>query len=164
MSMQHPTILTITPNITIARLGDTMLIAHWRGTPDLADVEKVGEVTEAYRNTIDKSILELVVIDAHVSVPSDEIRQILVRRMQARDLRTTGTAIVYEGTGFYAAAIRSVLTAMQLTSKRRSPMRVFSTVEEAAQYLSKAGWVTHGVNVTLSAIESIRSSTKPDGK
>ena len=162
MSIPRPTILAFTRNITIARLGELVLIAHWRGTPDLEDVEKSGEVSEAFRIGVDKPILEVVVIDAHVTVPSDEIRQVLIRRMQARDQRTIGTVIVYEGTGFYAAAVRSVLTAMQLTSKRRSPMRVFNNVDDAAQHMTKAGWVGHGANVTISAIETVRSARATD--
>lgn len=158
MSMLRPTILAHTPNITIARLGDPLLIAHWRATPDLHDIERSGEVTEAYRQSVAFPVLELVVIDAVVSVPSDEIRQILARRMQVRDQRTIATVIVYEGTGFYAAAVRSVLTAMQLTSKRRSPMRVFSNVDEAVQHLVKVGWTELPASQLQSAVETVRSS------
>jgi stage II sporulation SpoAA-like protein len=48
----------------------------------------------------------------------------------------TGTAVVCEGTGFRATAIRSIVTAVRMASRASHPQKVFATVEEAVAWLA----------------------------
>jgi len=85
-----------------------------------------------------------------------------VRRELARVLKVYGpdigaAAIVYEGLGFKATIVRSVVTAIALTSHNQFPYRVFAGVDPAMQWLAgKVAGVTHDV-ITAVRESSLRS-------
>jgi hypothetical protein len=47
-----------------------------------------------------------------------------------------GTAVVCEGTGFRATAIRSIVTAVRMASRASHPQKVFATAEESIAWLA----------------------------
>ena len=48
----------------------------------------------------------------------------------------SGTAVICEGTGFRATAIRSIVTAVRMASRASHPQKVFATAEEAIGWLA----------------------------
>lgn len=75
----------------------------------------------------------LVVINSDCPPPSDEARRYIKSELARSSM--VAAAQVVEGTGFRGAAMRAVLSMLQLTSRAPYPMSVFSGVPEGAAWL-----------------------------
>ena len=160
----QPKVLVSTPNLVAASLGDELHISCFRGTLTMADVLAAGDIVDQYRAKLGKPIAELVVIEPSVGIPEEVVRQRLARRMKIRDSLTLGTVMVFEATGFFAATVRSMLTAMQLASRRKTPMRVYATLPEATQFLRRSSWLTLPPEAILQAVATIRGAPRLVGQ
>ena len=75
----------------------------------------------------------LLVIDSDCKPPSEEARAYIREELAKSSM--AAAAQVVQGTGFRGAAMRAVLSVLQLASRTRYPMMIFSGVEEGAQWL-----------------------------
>ncbi len=75
----------------------------------------------------------LLVIDSSCSPPSDEARTYIRTELARSSMRAA--AQVVEGTGFRGAAMRAVLSVIQLASRPPYPMSIFSRVDEGVTWL-----------------------------
>jgi len=75
----------------------------------------------------------LVVINSDCPPPSDEARRYIKAELARSSM--VAAAQVVEGTGFRGAAMRAVLSMLQLASRASYPMSVFSGVPEGAAWL-----------------------------
>lgn len=76
------------------------------------------------------------VVEAGAPMPSSEMRRELAAVMT--DERSKGrvcSALVFEGTGFQASAVRMVATGLALLAKQSYPHHVFDSIGEAAKWL-----------------------------
>ncbi|MEI9937735.1 MAG: hypothetical protein WDO69_11000 [Pseudomonadota bacterium] len=76
----------------------------------------------------------LLVINSDCKPPSDEARTYI--RTELANSSMVAAAQVVEGTGFRGAAMRAVLSLLQLASRAPYPMEIFSGVDEGARWLS----------------------------
>jgi hypothetical protein len=89
----------------------------------------------------------LLVIRSDVPPPSDEVRAYIKRELSRSSM--LAAAQVVEGTGFRGAAMRSVLTMIQLAIRPRYSMKIFDNVKTGATWLAeeleeRAGAAPHG--------------------
>lgn len=75
----------------------------------------------------------LLVINSDCKPPSEEARTYI--RSELANSSMVAAAQVVEGTGFRGAAMRAVLSVLQLAARTRYPMEIFSGVEEGAHWL-----------------------------
>jgi hypothetical protein len=76
----------------------------------------------------------LLVIRSDVSPPSEEARAYIKYELSRSSM--LAAAQVVEGTGFQGAAMRSVLTMLQLASGVRYPMKIFDRLNDGAHWLA----------------------------
>jgi hypothetical protein len=76
----------------------------------------------------------LLVINSDCKPPSEEARTYIRNELANSSMVAAGQVV--EGTGFRGAAMRAVLSVMQLAARTRYPMEIFSGVEEGAHWLS----------------------------
>jgi hypothetical protein len=98
----------------------------------------------------------LLVIRSDVSPPTEEARAYIKHELSRSSM--LAAAQVVEGTGFRGAAMRSVLTMLQLASRAPYPMKVFDHIEPGARWLSaelqkRAGEAPDGIRLTRVANE-----------
>jgi hypothetical protein len=98
----------------------------------------------------------LLVIRSDVPPPSEEVRAYIKRELSRSSM--LAAAQVVEGTGFRGAAMRSVLTMIQLTIRPRYSMKIFDNVKTGATWLSeelehRAGAAPHAELLAHAAIE-----------
>jgi hypothetical protein len=98
----------------------------------------------------------LLVIRAEVAPPSEEGRRYI--RTALGQSKMLAAAQVVLGTGFRGAAMRSVLSVLQLLMRPRFPMRIFGDTATAADWLTFS-LVASGATSTLSA-ESLSRSVR----
>ena len=162
--MRAPVILITTTSIVIAKLSERLILSYWRMTPSLLDIMKVGEVLDDHRAQAPGPVADLVIIDQRVGIPDDVIRQRLSRKTRERDPKTMGSVIVYEGTGFFAASVRSVITAIKIAARIRTPMRVVASVSEAAAMCKSEGWSELSPDDIVRAVEVVRAQLRSDAR
>jgi hypothetical protein len=98
----------------------------------------------------------LLVIRSDVPPPSEEVRAYIKRELSRSSM--LAAAQVVEGTGFRGAAMRSVLTMIQLAIRPRYAMKIFDNVRAGSVWLSeeleqRAGAAPHGQLLAHSALE-----------
>ena len=90
------------------------------------------ELGRPYKNGI--GLVSVVPEDAQV--PSTDVRTALAGMLRDVSGLVKCSALVQEGTGFRAAAVRGVVTGLTLLARQSFPHHVFGSVGEAA------GWMT----------------------
>ena len=67
--------------------------------------------------------------------PAPEARDAVAELTRQHNKHITGAAIVCDGTGFRATAVRSMVTAIHMASRSSHPSKVFTTTEPALDWL-----------------------------
>jgi hypothetical protein len=80
----------------------------------------------------------LVVIKSEVSPPSEEARMRIKDAMRTCERAIAVGAIVVEGHGFIATAMRSTLSMMLFVVRPKFPVKVFNLVDEGASHICAA--------------------------
>jgi len=96
----------------------------------------------------------LLIINSDCAPPSEEARRYIKAELARSSM--VAAAQVVEGTGFRGAAMRAVLSMLQLASRAPYPMAVFSEVPEAATWLTaelkkRAGRAPEAADVVTAA-------------
>ena len=103
----------------------------------------------------------MIVIDASAEPPSDRARRAV--KQSLLDMRPVlrGAVQVVEGHGFVAAAKRSAITVINLTSQYGFPIKVAGTVPEGGLMIAKMLGGALDPSVTMAsinaAVETVRS-------
>jgi hypothetical protein len=77
----------------------------------------------------------LLVIHSDVSPPSDEVRRFIKVKLERSSMLAAAQVVL--GTGFRGAAMRSVLSLLQLAIRPRFGMRIFGDVNQGAEWLTE---------------------------
>lgn len=117
----------------VACVGPCLLIISY--TITLPGVEAIGrgfaKLTQRDKKACSMSIVE------RKSGPgtAPEARDAISEIAKKYDRNMTGSAVVCDGTGFRATAVRSVVTAIHMASRSSSPSKVFAAPEPALEWL-----------------------------
>jgi len=95
-------------------------------------------------------------------MPDAAARELMARDMKRHETFTRDMALVYEGDGFRAAALRSVVAGLQLLSRQVVPLKTVATVEQAAAWLAGRRRVERVAAADIvSAVGAIRAAVAP---
>jgi hypothetical protein len=86
-----------------------------------------------------------------------EARKAITELVQKYDKWISGSAVVCEGTGFRATAVRSVVTAINMASRSSHPSKVFASSEPALRWLQSARAGDLDLELTGQAIVALRT-------
>lgn len=95
-------------------------------------------------------------VDDGGAFPDSEMRSGMARLFRQRAHHVRASALVFEGSGFRRAAVRNVMVAVSLLARQGFPHRIFSSVDEAAGWLTEESVRRGGYTPGLS-----RSSGSP---
>jgi hypothetical protein len=111
---------------------DRVVVLVWKKPPELPGVEHCGSLFRAMDRF---GYLVVVQPNAGTQMPGP-VRTELSAMLRAHEKRIIGSAIAFEGKGFGAAIVRSVVSAIQLALQPPYPVKVTSDVLSAAQWLT----------------------------
>lgn len=77
----------------------------------------------------------LTLVPSKIPMPPREARQALGKALQSVGGELTASAVVHQGDGFRSAAVRLMVRGLGLLVETEYPHRIFSTVEQGAQWL-----------------------------
>jgi hypothetical protein len=152
--------------VRVIRCDETLIVAEagplcvtiWRGpaAPKPFEWQRAGLSEVVGRHP--RGAAFLCVVETSSKPPDDDLRKATAQMFLNLGDRLKGTAVVIEGEGFMAAINRGVLTGMILLTNRsrRSPLAVFGTVTDGAQWLGQH-IALPPLDELVSTIEHIRS-------
>jgi hypothetical protein len=115
-------VVTITHDYALASLNEIAAII-WRHETTLEGIRNSNKLVAEVARHHPKGIALLTVITEKASMPSNDARKALADLMSAHRLIRC-SAVIMEGTGFRAAAVRSVVTGFALLSHYEFPHRI----------------------------------------
>lgn len=86
-----------------------------------------------------KAVGVITIVEQNAPLPSAEARRAMAEFLSTRRGRIAASAVVFEGAGFRAAAVRGVVTGLTLVAQQPFPHRVFAVVKDAAAWICGAG-------------------------
>jgi hypothetical protein len=122
-----------TPDHLLATWGN-VLIAVWRRETTMSGVQSAIRCYEEHAYQHPDGVLLLTIVEEGAPLPETAVRRELARLLDRGAGRTKKSAVVFEGSGFRAAAVRSVITGLALFAKVPYPHRVFGKVEDAVHF------------------------------
>ena len=114
---------------------DRCLGLVWKRDTTVAGMEAYTQVYREQLLRFPSGIYLLTVVEQDATMPGYEAREAVAVFMRAGAERIRMSAVVHEGAGFRAAAVRSVVTGFTMLAKVPYPHRIFATVEQGAKWL-----------------------------
>lgn len=111
------------------------LVVHWQ-------TETTGEAVRELANLVSSLASEfgslglLQVIGDRATPPDAATRAALAEMLKENEARLVASAVVFEGTGFRASVIRSIVIGISMLSRPKCPHTVFASVPEGVAWLS----------------------------
>lgn len=118
-----------------------VVILVWRKDTTLAGVEDAQRVYDGLAKEHPNGVFLMTIVEFGAPMPPPDVRDALARFLASGAGRTILSAVAHEGTGFRAAAVRSVVTGLAVLAKLPYPHKVFATADEACAWF----WVNSPV-------------------
>jgi hypothetical protein len=112
-----------------------LLIAVFCHETTLKSVAAISACVREQSTGADALLGGMAIVEPHAPLPPQGIRTLLARNILAAS-SWKFSAMVYEGTGFRAAAVRGVIIGVGLLAQMPFPHRTFATVAEASEWIS----------------------------
>jgi hypothetical protein len=142
----------------------TVVVLVWRNASSIEAIHTLARTFDAIRGRHSDSLvgfLSIIERDCSLDMPS-EVRGGLTRVLDQNQDVIGGAAIVYEGEGFKATVVRSVITAINIAARTRFPNGVFGDVSSAADWLvERIGETPQAQSSLVGAAMRLRSSRPP---
>ena len=130
--MLRPIIRHMDEEHCLAWFGNIQIILS-REPPSGAFMRKIVEGLADLSSNVRTGTGALLVIRSDVQPPTEEARDYIKTELARSSMRAA--AQVVEGTGFRGAAMRAVLTTLQMLARPPYPMKVFDRAEPASHWL-----------------------------
>lgn len=136
-------------------------IASWTKQGTVALVEHLAEHSRRFHRLHPEGVSVVHIISKGPALPDAATRERLKTLLEANAKTLACVAIVLDGRGFWASAVRSFLVGLRLVSPRTVNMQVFSTAEEVAAWLPDVHLQRTGVRIDggdlLQAIRAVHA-------
>ena len=141
-------------------------VSVWSAAPTGDDVARLESEVEAIVSRYGSASI-LLVVEPTSPVAGEEARTRAVKMLRKLGTNVDSVALVVEGTGFWAAAVRSMFSGLALILRPSFEWRLFATVEPATlwqgRYLAHASSTVGRVEV-LAAVDRLRNPTPPSSR
>lgn len=136
-----------------------VLILVWKHETTLPGVHKLKATYDALETAHPKNVFLLTIVEQGAPMPASPVRVALADFLGGCRGKMVLSGVVHEGSGFRAAAVRSVVTGLAMMANLPYPHKVFSTAEDAARWMNLSSPVGKDwTDVTLmEAVREVRS-------
>lgn len=133
--MQQAEVITSVPDQSVATWGDAFIII-FHGNTTVPGVRAIDEAVTAFTRARPNGIGIVTIVEETAPMPPSDAREALVSALEAISGTVKVSAVAFEGTGFRAAAVRSVVAGLTMVARQAYPHKVFATVEEAMAWMA----------------------------
>ncbi len=147
-----------TDAVTIAVSGPYCL-GRWRDVPDAMGMRALHTSLLEWAPSVDRFVA-INVVDAHAIIRMPEaVRRVVAQIQESFDKKQVGLATVLPAKTFFAAAVRGMVSAVNLMSKASFPQQVFDNVDAAAVWCASRVELHNSAEV-VSALAGLERATK----
>jgi hypothetical protein len=132
----------------------------WKRETTIAGMAKVEAVFKEQLTRYQTGLYLLTVIEEGASLPPAEAREAVAIFLRTAAGKIRMSAVVHEGSGFRAAAVRSVVTGLSMLVRLPYPHEIFATVEQAAKWLGSTQFKDVDADYTVLAVSHARRSAE----
>jgi hypothetical protein len=111
------------------------LVVLWQTETRAQAVVELATLLGSYATELG-SVGLLQVIGDHATPPDSATRAALASMLKAHETRIVASAVVFEGVGFRASMIRSIVIGISMLSRPKCPHTVFASTKEGIAWLS----------------------------
>jgi hypothetical protein len=120
-------------HVTAAWLN--MVFAYWHKETQQASFRRVCSKLAELAASYNEGVGVCQIVGLRATPPDSETRAEITRLIKdGVDLHLKHYSLVYEGTGFKAASVRSIISASQMMARSKTKVAVFSTIAAAADW------------------------------
>ena len=135
---------------------DRCLGLVWKKETTVAGMQAYTQVYREVSLRYPSGIYLLTIVEEDAPMPPYEAREAVAVFLRNGAGRIRMSAVVHEGAGFRAAAVRSVVTGISMLSKVPFPHHIFATVEQAAKWLGTTQYRDVDPDYTVVAVNEAR--------
>lgn len=132
--MNQPVLLAHDVDYATGHWGDMFFILWKKNTTMEATQQLRGHLVD-FTRTHPAGVGLLTVVEANAPVPGADVRKALAAVLADFSRSIKVSAVVFEGQGFSAAAVRSVVTGLTLIARQAYPHKVFASLAEAGAWM-----------------------------
>jgi hypothetical protein len=134
----------------------------WIGEVEVSTTELIQARLRAHASTLPtKRAALFTIVEETAPLPSSSGRTALSNILRNCTDDVFASAVVMEGDGFRASAVRSVATGLSIVARQPFPHRVFRKVQDGAQWICSCfeGVTRPTVNGVYGAVTTLREGT-----
>lgn len=126
--------LHVATNNHILATWRNVVILVWRKDTTLEGVADAQRTYDDLAREHANGIFLMTIVEFGAPMPPPDVRDALATFLASGAGHTILSAVAHEGTGFRAAAVRSVVTGLAVLAKLPYPHKVFATADEACAW------------------------------
>ena len=142
-----------------------MFLIVWKVRTLASTVDRMREAVLRKARAAHGKVGILIVVAPDAPMPDAAAREGIAKLFTDLGDELAGSALVYEGEGFRAAAVRGVVTGIALLVRRPFPHRIFESASSGAAWLvgelAKAG-ITTTADELVRGVERVRNAEPTD--
>jgi hypothetical protein len=138
-------IMEIDPGTCCSGAWANVTLTRWVGRGTLSAVECVARVGAEVRAQYPMGTSAVHLISEGAGMPTPEAREALVKLMNDKADRRACLGVVVGGTGFWASAIRSLVTGMRSISSREYQLKLAGSIDEIVGWLPQLHFKRTGI-------------------
>jgi hypothetical protein len=154
------TIVEVEPGVCAVATWHNFVITIWVAAGTQAAVARVARVTAMTCEQHPEKVSHVHLLKNGIGLPSSDARSGLVQIMKDHGGRIGVCAVMVGGSGFWASAMRSTITAMRMLAPREFELRLHGTLDEIMAWVPDAHRQCTGVDIPASALERVLKSAE----
>lgn len=158
-----PRILSADVNHRTATWGPLFFVV-WMGAIEVRVTELIQTRLRSHAGTLPTGRTALfTIVEETAPLPSSEGRAALSNILRHCTDEVFASAVVMEGDGFRASAVRSVATGLSLVARQPFPHRVFRRVQDGGQWICSSFSEPEGLTLSTlhGAVNAVRAKGQP---
>jgi hypothetical protein len=128
-------LIEVEPGTCYAGAWANVAVTLWVSRGTLPAAERVARVSEELRAQFPNGVSSIHLIREGAALPTSEGRERLIKLMNVGAEQLACVGIVVGGSGFWASAIRSLVTGMRAVSSRAYQLKLAGSIGEIVDWL-----------------------------
>ncbi len=139
-------------------MSGPLVVSMWRTVTTHTAMLSFRAMVSRYVTGQPDGIAFLTVVEAQAEMPEPAARDELADMFRRLGSSVICSALVFEGQGFRAAAVRGITTSVNLLARQPFPHKVFANVDEAASWMGKHSSGRVSIGQSMEGAATLRSA------
>jgi hypothetical protein len=149
------TLLGSDPGMVSFFAFENITIVVWHGKPNPGSVDQLTRVSERRRKANPHGVSVIHLVQGQWELPDSATREAFVRLMKDGDGQLAVVSVVIGGSGFWASAVRSLVTGFRVLARGSFDMGLHGEISEVVSWLPARHTARTGVAVKSEQLERV---------